>query len=303
MTDTEKGIIAVIPAYNEGLVIGSIVLDAAQYVDHVIVADDGSTDQTAAIAAKAGAEVIRFPVNRGKAAAMMTALSRAREIGSPVTVMLDGDGQHSPRDIPAVAGPVFCGCADLVVGSRFLTETVPEEIPVYRRFGQKILNKATNISSASTCSDSQSGYRGLSRRALENLDFASSGYGFESDMLVHFADRGLKIVEVPISVTYDVPHKHKMNPVLHGLSVLTRVVELFSMKKPLVCLGLPGIFFIFCGIYASVLAIIGYYTTMNFPFMLTLCGIFSAAMGFVLLAGGLILSTLAVARKEMGFQY
>ena len=83
-------------------------------------------------------------------------------------------------------------------------------------------------------------FRALSRRALENMDFPSSGYGIESDMLSHFSARGLKISEAPISVTYEVPHKHKMNPIKHGLSVLSGILQLFTIKRPILCFGVPG---------------------------------------------------------------
>ena len=217
-------LVAVIPAYNEGLVIGSVALQTKQHVDRVIVVDDGSTDRTAAIARFAGADVIRFETNGGKAKAMMAGFARARELGSGAVVMLDGDGQHDPNEIPVVAAPVLEGVADLVIGSRFLETKA--KIPAYRRAGQTVLNGFTNLSvdGGFSTTDSQSGFRALSHRALENLTFASDGYNIESDMIAHFAPLNLRMAEVPISVTYDVPHKHKKNPVSHGLGVLTRIV-------------------------------------------------------------------------------
>lgn len=126
-------LVAVIPAYNEGLVIGSVTLQTKQHADHVIVVDDGSSDRTAETARLAGADVVRLPENAGKAKAMMTGFARARELGYDAVVMLDGDGQHDPDEIPAVAAPVLVGAADLVIGSRFLD--IRAEIPAYRRAG------------------------------------------------------------------------------------------------------------------------------------------------------------------------
>jgi len=169
------GVIVVIPAYNEELVIGSLVLKASRLVEKVIVVDDGSTDNTAHVARLAGAEVIRLRENQGKSHALLAGLNRAREIGCAVAVTLDGDGQHKTREIPVVAQPVLEGKADLVIGSRFLGKT--NGVPAHRRVGQKTLDLYTRIGSRQACTDSQSGFRALSKKALDNLDFTSYGYG------------------------------------------------------------------------------------------------------------------------------
>ena len=108
------GVTAVIPAYNEELFIGSIVLKARQIVDRVIVVDDGSTDRTSELAIIAGAEVIRLDKNMGKAHALLLGLKRAQDLGSTAAVTLDGDGQHKARDIEKVLAPLLNG-ADVVM--------------------------------------------------------------------------------------------------------------------------------------------------------------------------------------------
>jgi glycosyltransferase involved in cell wall biosynthesis len=100
-------IVAVIPAYNEEIAIGSIVLRTKKYVDKVIVVDDGSTDKTAEIAELAGAEVIKLDRNYGKAYALMRGFERAKELNCFAVVTLDGDGQHNPDEIPVVVDPVL----------------------------------------------------------------------------------------------------------------------------------------------------------------------------------------------------
>lgn len=286
-------ILVIIPAYNEGLVLGSLVLSALKYASKVIVVNDGSSDNTEEIATLAGAEVITMKKNGGKAKAMMAGFSRARELGFPATVMLDGDGQHKTEDIPRIAAPVLAEDADLVVGSRFLQPDGEEEIPGYRRFGQRVLNEATNISSSVRCSDSQSGYRAISRAGLDNMDFPTSGYGIESDMLAHFAERGLKIVEIPISVTYDVPHKHKMNPVKHGLSVLSGILQLFTVKHPLFCFGIPGLIFVGVGTYLAVEALMIVARTNVWPPTTTLGAAMLMMMGMLLISVSLILFSIS----------
>ncbi len=206
-----------IPAYNEALVIGSVVLQALRYTPAVIVIDDGSRDNTARIAQQAGATVLRMGKNQGKAHAIMAGFAYVREKGFEIVVMLDGDGQHDPGDIPLAVLPVMNGTADMVIGSRYLAPG--NSIPPYRMAGQWILNEFTRILSRVRISDTQSGFRVLGKRALAHLDFDSSGYNIESDMITHFARQNIRMHEIPISVTYDVPNKHKMNPLLHGIGV------------------------------------------------------------------------------------
>ena len=114
------GVSVVIPAYNEELVIGSVVLKACTLVRKVIVVDDGSHDRTAEVAKLPGADVIRLDGNTGKASALLLGLKRARDLGCTAAVTLDGDGQHTTDDIGRVVRPVLDGKADLVIGSRFL---------------------------------------------------------------------------------------------------------------------------------------------------------------------------------------
>jgi len=294
-----KRIAVIIPAYNEGLVIGSVVLQARQHADRVIVVDDGSLDRTAAIARLAGADVIRFEENGGKAKAMMAGLARVRALGYEAVVMLDGDGQHDPDEIPAVVAPVLAGEADLVIGSRFLD--VKADIPAYRRAGQRVLNWFTNLSTyggSFATTDSQSGFRALSRRALENLTFASEGYNIESDMIAHFAPLGLKITEVPISVTYDVPHKHKLNPVSHGFGVLARIVGLIGYKRPLLSFGIPGLLVTLFGIGAEVYTFSEFYRTAQFHYIVFTGGFAALILGLMLVTSGLILNSLVIITRR-----
>ena len=291
-------ILVLIPAYNEGLVIGSLILNVQQYADKVIVVNDGSSDNTEEIAKLAGVECLSLEQNSGKAHAMMLGFERARELNYTVTVMIDGDGQHNPADIPKLVKPVLNGEADLVVGSRFLESTGVEEIPAYRKVGQKILNQATNVSSGFKCSDSQSGYRALSQKALMNMNFVSSGYGIESDMLSHFAELGLTITEAPISVTYEVPHKHKMNPIKHGFSVLSGLIQLITVKRPIICFGIPGFILTVIGAVLGFNAISIASKSAWSP-TLTLASLMLILMGMLLLSVALILYSVAILVRKV----
>jgi len=127
---SRQEIIAVIPCYNEEKHIGGVVRRVSRFVDRVVVVDDGSSDHTANVAEAAGAVVISHGVNRGKGVAMNTAFQWAKYNGVRAIVLLDGDGQHNPDEIPLVLAPVLQGEADVVVGSRFLGAA--SRIPGYR---------------------------------------------------------------------------------------------------------------------------------------------------------------------------
>jgi|GEM_PF-404247 len=291
-TVEEPPFAVVAPAYNESLVIGSVVLLAKKHADRVIVVDDGSADRTAEIARLAGADVVKMPQNGGKAKAMMAGFARARELGYNAVVMLDGDGQHDPEEIPIVAAPVLAGEADLVIGSRFLD--IKAEIPKYRLAGQKVLNGLTNLSvdGGFATTDSQSGFRALSCRALENLTFASEGYNIESDMIAHFAPLNLRMTEVPISVTYDVPHKHKKNPLSHGFGVLAKIMELIGYKRPLLFFGIPGMILTTIGISLEIFTFSEFYRIDQFHYIVFTLGITALILGLLLVSSGLILNSL-----------
>ena len=229
-------VIAAIPCFNEERFIGSVVVKARKYVDKVIVVDDGSTDATAEVAEAAGAEVIRHKKNEGKGVAIKSAFEWAREEGCRALVLLDGDGQHEPADIPILLRPVLEGEADMVVGSRFLA--MSSNIPRYRRIGQHLLTLVTNLGSRVRLSDSQSGFRAFSCKAINEMSFVEGGLSVESEMQFSVGRNRLRVAEVPIEVSY--VDKAKRSPMGHGLSVLSRVLVLFSLRQPLLLFGLPG---------------------------------------------------------------
>lgn len=294
---TLQGVVAVIPAYNEELVIGSVILKARQIVERIVVVDDGSQDTTSYIATLAGAEVIRLDSNSGKAYAMLLGLQKARDLGCRAAVTLDGDGQHNSWEIPNVVTPVLEGKADLVIGSRFLMKE--KGVPTYRRAGQKTLDIFTNLGSGFKTSDSQSGFRAFSARALDNLDFISSGYNVETDMIAHFISRGLVIAEAPITVRYEVPHSHKKNPITHGMGILGRLINLISYRSPLLAFGIPGSILFIIGLITGFYAFAQYYLTTKFPFELSIASIAFLILSLLLLTAGLILNVLIYIFERM----
>jgi len=286
-------IIALIPAYKEELTISMVVTLSLKHVDKVIVVDDGSPDRTSVLAKAAGAEVIRQDPNQGKAAALSIGLKRCAELNPKCVILLDGDGQMDPDQIPIVAAPVLKGEADLVIGSRFIGSE--SNVPKHRILGQRILNSATNMSTHVKITDSQSGFRALSVDAIKNMNFASSSYNVESDMIVHFSDIKLKITEVPISVRYDVPNAHKQKPFRHGLQVLNRIVTIIGYKKPIYIFGIPGLMAFLLGLLLSASTFME--TIIIFNWSLTsqgIAGVAAFGIGLFLIFAALVLNSLGL---------
>jgi glycosyltransferase involved in cell wall biosynthesis len=240
---------AIIPAYNEQISIGSMVLKTKQYVDRVIVVDDGSTDKTVEISKLAGAEVISHPTNMGKGVALKSGFKAATD--SDIIVTLDGDGQHHASDIPKLLKPIIDGEADIVNGSRYLNGK-EENTPIYRRVGQTVLDKATNFNARSNITDSQSGFRAFAKHTIPAFRFDQTGYGIESGMLIEASKAGLRIKEVEIRVRYDV-NSSKLNPVSHGVGVLVKILQDMEFNRPLYYFTFPGLIMIIIGLLSGML--------------------------------------------------
>lgn len=293
MPKENDGVIVLVPAYKEELTISMVVTLAKKHAERVIVVDDGSPDRTSELARQAGAEVIRQEHNQGKAAVLMTGLKRAKEYSPKCVVLIDGDGQMDPDQIPIVAAPVINGEADLVIGSRFIGDM--QGIPRYRILGQKILNKATYMGTNANITDSQSGFRALSSRAVENMDFSSQAYGVESDMIATFAQRGLKMVEVPINVRYDVPNGHKQHPVKHGISVFNRIASYIGFKRPMLIFGVPGIISFLIGGFLCFATFIQFRVIFQWTLITQgIAGVSLFGIGLFLMFAALILNSLGM---------
>jgi glycosyltransferase involved in cell wall biosynthesis len=247
-------IVAIIPAYNEERFIGSAVLSARKHTDTVIVVDDGSDDATAEVAAAAGALVVKHAENRGKGAAFSSGFARARELCPDVVVTLDADGQHLAEQIGRVAAPVLAGKADIVIGSRYLQPT--GNVPRHRVWGHHLFNFMTNRASGVSVTDSQSGFRAFSARAVQHISFQSAGFSVESEMQFLAREHELKMVEVSITICY---HDKAKRPVIaHGMMVLNGLLRLVGQYRPLLFFGLPGFLLLLVGLLWG-LWVIDYY--------------------------------------------
>jgi len=237
-------ITAIIPAFNEEIPIGSVVISTLEHVDHVIVVDDGSEDRTSEIAGIAGAEIIKHHENQGKGAALKTGFDSIIDVD--IVVTLDGDGQHNPEEIPKLIKPIIDGEADIVNGSRYLVNR-DDDTPVYRRFGQTVLDNVTNLNSGLKVTDSQSGFRAFASYTIPAFRFNQKGFSIESEMLTDAANFGSRIREVEIEANYDNGNNHTENPLSHGLGVLVGIIQDMEFNRPLYYFTIPGMILIVIG--------------------------------------------------------
>ena len=231
-------IIACIPAYNEEKTIAKVIVKAMNYVDKVIICDDGSTDMTAEIAKRLGAEVIRHERNMGYGAALASLFKKAKDAGVDVMVVLDADGQHDPDDIPRLIKPILDGESDIVSGSRFLSRE--NDMPGYRRWGVNRITKLARLVSYRGITDAQSGFRAYGRRAIHSIMPVEQGMGASVEILMKAKDAGLRVKEVPVKVNYDVEEPSTHNPLYHGVDVVLSIVKHYSIRHPLLFYGVPG---------------------------------------------------------------
>jgi glycosyltransferase involved in cell wall biosynthesis len=199
---------ALIPAFNEAATIADVVIGVKPHVSDVVVIDDGSTDETAANAERAGAKVLRHAQNQGKGHAVRTGLAHALTHGYTHVLLMDGDLQHRPEDVPKLVDAARTTNADLVVGERVFDKS---QMPRSRYYSNTIGSRALSSFIGSPIKDSQSGFRLIRTDALRDLTLTATGYEIETEMLIKLARRGLRITSVPVALSYGA--KSKLRPV------------------------------------------------------------------------------------------
>jgi glycosyltransferase involved in cell wall biosynthesis len=209
MMDWSAKCAVVIPCLNESFTIGPLVQKVFMHVNTVFIVDDGSTDGTGESARRAGAEVLRHQTTRGKGAALRSGWEHARRAGFAWTLTMDGDGQHSPDDIPAFFECVERTSAALVVGNRM--ENAPR-MPWPRRVVNRWMSRRLSLLASQELPDSQCGFRVLDLNALATISLGTTHFEIESEVLLGFVRRGYRVQFVPIRVIYKA-EQSKIQPV------------------------------------------------------------------------------------------
>ncbi|MEX2027957.1 MAG: glycosyltransferase family 2 protein [Candidatus Curtissbacteria bacterium] len=194
----------IVPALNEDQVIASVLSSLPKKIKgiskiHTLVINDGSTDNTAREAKGADAIVLTHVVNRGLGAAIKTGLSWAKKEDIDIVVTFDSDGQHNPLDIPRMIEPIRSAKADVVIGSRFMAK---QKIPKDRLFLNQAANLVALLLFGVRSTDTQSGLRAFSRKAIELIDYKADRMEFSSEIFLEAKRNNLKVVEIPISAIY-----------------------------------------------------------------------------------------------------
>jgi len=193
--------LAIVPAYNEARDVGRVVEELRRKAPEwdVCVVDDGSTDGTASVARKAGAVVLRSPVNLGIGGAVQTGYQWARDRGYDVAAQIDGDGQHDPRFLSDALRPIASGEADIVIGSRYLAADGFRSTAL-RRAGTRYLTWLLRLRCGARVTDPTSGFRVAGRRAIESFAANYPSDYPEPEAIALAVRNRLRVRELPVSM-------------------------------------------------------------------------------------------------------
>jgi glycosyltransferase involved in cell wall biosynthesis len=221
----ETSILALMPAWNEAIRMGPIV-EATRARLPVLVVDDGSHDDTPAVAETAGATVVRHPRNRGKGVALMTGFAWALERGYDAVLTLDADGQHDPADIPKFLAAYEAGAGDLIIGRRDFSQ-----MPFPRFFVNPFGSWLLSLALGTRIYDNQSGYRLHSRRFLETLDLSTTGFELEVEVIVQAVLQGTRIGWVDIRTIYGIGKVSYFHPIRDSVRFLGMVWRAWRQRN------------------------------------------------------------------------
>ena len=210
----------VIPAFNEAAVIGEVIADVRSVFDHVVCVDDGSADDTGEIARRAGAHLVRHPINLGQGAAIQTGVEYARkQPDAQVFATFDADGQHRVKDVAAMIDRLSAGDVDVVVGTRFAT---PRGVrpPFLKRI---VLQTAARLSRRGRrlgLTDTNNGLRVFNKKVADGLDITMSGMSHANEFIMLVDENDWRVVEEPVEVLYTDYSMSKGQPLLNGVNII-----------------------------------------------------------------------------------
>lgn len=214
-------ILIILPAFNESTRIEAVIkkIKSEGYTE-ILVVNDGSKDDTAEIARKAGAKVVSHLINRGTGAATQTGIEYARLKDYDIAVTLDADGQHDPGDIKKLITKLRENNLDIVFGSRFLNHN---EIPFLRKMFNKLANLVTFFASSIRMSDSQTGLKAMNRKAMETIQIKTDGFEFCTEIIMQINSYKLKYGEIPAKVYYSKDTMSKGQSFATGIITVTKL--------------------------------------------------------------------------------
>lgn len=277
----------IFPAFNNEISIGTLVLIAKKYTNHVVVVDDGSTDRTAEMAQLAGAEVILHRNCMGKGAALKSGFEYVGKNGAKIIITMDPDSHYDPEDIPQIIAPILSGEADVVNGCRHVNGN-RKKTSFYRLPEKDCHDNVFNLNTGFSKTSVQSGIQAFSKHTLPALKFKSNGHTTGREMLVDAGNAGFRVKEVILGMKHDTKEPSK-NISWHGLKVLVKMLEDIELNKPLYYLTAPGMLCTMLGIGMGLNFLKNFYSGESLSFgptlfmvVITLLGIFMAFTGIIL---------------------
>lgn len=254
-----KKIGVIIPAYNEEKLISKVITTMPDFVDCMIVVDDASSDQTSQIVQGYQEQLgdrlilIRHAKNMGVGGAIISGHQKALQEKLDAVVVMAGDAQMDPDELPAVLEPVISGAANYSKGNRFVNREAWNRMPRLRYFANAILSLLNKIATGYwQVADPQCGYTVISRSTLELLDLQalSKGYHFENSMLLYLNVINARVIDVPVHAIYGIGEKSGIN---HGWALLSFSIYLlrsfiWRLKEKYIIRDFhPLVFFYFFG--------------------------------------------------------
>lgn len=294
----EKSIAVVVPAYDEETQISKVISTIPDYIDYIVIVDDCSSDRTVDVVLKNHEDdkriiLIRHQLNEGVGGAIATGYKWARDNRIDIAVVMAGDGQMDPRDLPLIIKPVAMGIADYSKGNRLFTGEAFKTIPKIRYFGNAVLSLLTKIASGYWhIADSQTGYTAINRKALQtiNWDKMYKRYGQPNDLLVKLNINDFSVVDVPVRPLYNIGEKSKLKIQSAIFSISWLILKLFFLRlkeKYVIRDFHPLIFFYFFGFVMILISSIFFFRTIvlwiahkTVPELSLLISLFSFAIAF-----------------------
>jgi hypothetical protein len=298
-------IVACIPAFNAGHSIGLVVARTKEYVDQVIVINDGSGDNTADEAQKAGAQLVNHHTNLGYGSAITSCLYAGLDANADIIITLDADLQHNPEEIPLLVQPIIQGLSDIVTGSRFTAERREDTIPDYRRFGITFLTRVANFMASTGITDVTTGYRAYSRDAAKTLTMMkfSSDMGASSQILIEAHRSRLRIVERQVNISYETGFDTStQNAVTMGMNILTSIIRYIVIRRPLSLIGIPGLAILALGVIGLFLLLDTFEANRSIPTGLGMFTVATVVIGLVVLLSSFFLYSLSSISRQIVFR-
>ncbi|MFZ2357085.1 MAG: glycosyltransferase family 2 protein [Candidatus Omnitrophota bacterium] len=211
----------IIPTFNESKAIGGIISTICKLGLDVLVVDDGSNDNTAEIAGVGGATVIKNKANKGKGAALAEGFHYALDKGMEAVITMDGDGQHSPKDIPVFLSAIPNSNSGIIIGNRMSKK---RNMPLLRVLTNKFMSRLISSIVKQEIPDTQCGFRLIKSDVLRILNLRTCKYDTESEILIKAARSGFKIESVPIDSIYR-GEKSKINPFIDSIRFFKLIIR------------------------------------------------------------------------------